>query len=80
MKLFDQVGNLKKKPWYKIKDTDGVINFIGKENPTPLAEDEIGKMMGMTLLVAKPHIPLHYWLFWKPTRKPRWLPRVLGAA
>ena len=45
MKLFDQVGNLKKKPWYKIKDTDGVINFIGKENPTPLAEDEIGRIL-----------------------------------
>ncbi len=45
MKLFDQVGNLKKKPWYKIKDTDGVINFIGKENPTPLADDEIGRIL-----------------------------------
>ena len=39
MKLFDQVGNLKKKPWYKIKETDGVINFIGREHPTPLADD-----------------------------------------
>ena len=45
MKLFDQVGILKKKPWYKIKETDGVINFIGKENPTPLAADEIGRIL-----------------------------------
>ena len=45
MKLFDQVGNLKKKPWYKIKETDGVINFIGRENPTPLADDEIGRIL-----------------------------------
>ena len=45
MKLFDQAGNLKKKPWYKIKETDGVINFIGRENPTPLADDEIGRIL-----------------------------------
>ena len=45
MKLFDQVCNLKKKPWYKIKETDGVINFIGRENPTPLADDEIGRIL-----------------------------------
>tara|TARA_B100001057_G_scaffold427191_1_gene451808 strand:- start:1708 stop:2274 length:567 start_codon:yes stop_codon:yes gene_type:complete len=45
MNLFDENGNLKKGPWYKIKETDGVINFIGKENPTPLAEDEIGRIL-----------------------------------
>ena len=45
MNLFDQHGNLRKEPWYKIKDTDGVINFIGKENPTPLGQDEIGRIL-----------------------------------
>ncbi len=45
MTLFDGTGNLKKKPWYKIKETDGVINFIGRENPTPLGEDEIGRIL-----------------------------------
>ena len=45
MKLFDNQGNLLKNPWYKIKNTDGVINFIGKENPTPLGEDEIGRIL-----------------------------------
>ena len=45
MNLFDENGNLKKGPWYKIKETDGVINFIGKENPTPLAEEEIGRIL-----------------------------------
>jgi len=45
MNLFDQIGNLKQKQWYKIKETDGVINFIGRENPTPLAEDEIGRIL-----------------------------------
>ena len=44
MKLFDQVGNLKKKPWYKIKETDGVIN-LSAEKTTPLADDEIGRIL-----------------------------------
>ena len=45
MKLFDRHGMLLKDPWYKIKGTDGVINFIGKDNPTPLSEDEIGRIL-----------------------------------
>ena len=45
MKLFDKNGTLLKDPWYKIKETDGVINFIGRENPTPLADDEIGRIL-----------------------------------
>ena len=31
MKLFDRHGMLLKDPWYKVKETDGVINFIGRE-------------------------------------------------
>ena len=42
---FDDQGNLKKGPWYKIKETDGVINFIGKRKPTPSPEDEIGRIL-----------------------------------
>ena len=45
MHLFDAEGNLLKEPWYKVKDTDGVINFIGRDNPTPLREDEIGRIL-----------------------------------
>jgi|TARA_B110000495_G_scaffold155271_1_gene138573 transcriptional antiterminator NusG len=45
MHLFDTEGNLIKEPWYKVKDTDGVINFIGRANPTALREDEIGRIL-----------------------------------
>ena len=45
MKLYDESGTLKKEPWYKIKETDGVINFIGRESPTPLSDDEIGRIL-----------------------------------
>jgi hypothetical protein len=27
-----------------------------------------------------PLAPLHYWLFWKPTRKPMTLPRLPGVS
>ena len=37
MKLFDDVGQLAQKPWYNVKDSDGVINFIGSENLLPSA-------------------------------------------
>lgn len=45
MRLYDPEGNLLKEPWHKVKDTDGVINFIGRANPTPLREDEIGRIL-----------------------------------
>jgi len=45
MRLYDPQGNLLKEPWHKVKDTDGVINFIGRANPTPLREDEIGRIL-----------------------------------
>lgn len=45
MRLYDADGNLLKEPWYKVKDTDGVINFIGRDTPTPLQEDEIGRIL-----------------------------------
>jgi len=45
MKLYDDSGSLKKEPWYKVKDTDGVINFIGRESPTPLRDDEIARIL-----------------------------------
>ena len=51
MHLFDTEGNLLKEPWYKVKDTDGVINFIGRSNPTPLREDEIGRGPGRLVVV-----------------------------
>ena len=34
-----------KKPWYKIKETDGVINFIDAKTQSPLGEDEIGRIL-----------------------------------
>lgn len=45
MRLYDVDGNLLKEPWYQVKDTQGVINFIGKDTPTALKEDEIERIL-----------------------------------
>ena len=45
MHLFDTEGNLLKEPWYKVKDTDGVINFIGRDNTPTLRGDGRGRIL-----------------------------------
>ena len=45
MRLYDTEGSLLKEPWYLVKDTQGVINFIGKDTPTALKEDEIKRIL-----------------------------------
>jgi len=57
MKLFDRHGMLLKDPWYKIKGTDGVINFIGKDNPTALSKDEIGRILRQVQDAAGKEVP-----------------------
>ena len=57
MKLFDRHGMLLKDPWYKVKGTDGVINFIGKDNPTPLADHEIGRILKQVHDAAGKEVP-----------------------
>lgn len=39
--LYDDNHNVLERTWRFLKDTSGVIGFVGGENPTPLAEAEI---------------------------------------
>ena len=41
MELLDQDGRIIEKPWYFIKETPGVIGFVGGEPPTPTPADEV---------------------------------------
>jgi transcriptional antiterminator NusG len=41
MKLYDENGKILNKPWYFVKETTGVISFVGGEKPSPLKESEI---------------------------------------
>ncbi len=41
MALLDDDGRIIEKPWYFIKETQGVIGFVGGEPPTPTPKDEV---------------------------------------
>ena len=41
MVLLDENNRIIEKPWYFIKETPGVIGFVGGEPPTPTAAEEV---------------------------------------
>lgn len=41
MALYNDEGRLIEKPWYFIRDTQGVIGFVGGDRPTPTPEEDI---------------------------------------
>jgi transcriptional antiterminator NusG len=41
MILLDENQRIVEKPWYFIRDTQGIIGFVGGERPTPTPGDEI---------------------------------------
>lgn len=41
MKLLDETNRVIEKPWYFIRDTQGIIGFVGGDRPTPAPADEI---------------------------------------
>ena len=43
MRLYDDDGKLLQKPWYFIREAQGVINFVGGDNPSPLKKTEIDR-------------------------------------
>lgn len=45
MRLYDEGGKLLQKPWYFVNSVQGVINFIGGNEPTPLKKVEIERIL-----------------------------------
>jgi len=45
MRLYDDDGKLLQKPWYFVREAQGVINFVGGERPTPLKKSEIDRII-----------------------------------
>lgn len=41
MALLDDNNRVIEKPWYFIRDTQGIIGFVGGERPTPTTDEEI---------------------------------------
>ncbi len=45
MRLYDDDGNLLQKPWYFVREAQGVINFVGGDRPSPLKKSEIERIL-----------------------------------
>jgi len=41
MVLLDEANRIIEKPWYFIRDTQGIIGFVGGERPSPTPQEEI---------------------------------------
>ncbi|MGH8019067.1 MAG: transcription termination/antitermination protein NusG [Opitutaceae bacterium] len=41
MKLYDEDGKILNKPWYFVRETTGVIGFVGGDRPVPLQDSDI---------------------------------------
>ena len=44
MVLLDENNRIIEKPWYFIRDTQGIIGFVGGDRPTPTSQDEIANI------------------------------------
>ncbi|MGC6456158.1 MAG: transcription termination/antitermination protein NusG [Coraliomargaritaceae bacterium] len=45
MRLYDDDGNLLQRPWYFVREAQGVINFVGGDRPSPLKPAEIKRIL-----------------------------------
>jgi transcriptional antiterminator NusG len=45
MKLLDEKNQLVERTWYFVRDTPGVIGFIGGDRPVPLKHDEVESIL-----------------------------------
>jgi transcriptional antiterminator NusG len=45
IRLYDDDSKLLQKPWYFVREAQGVINFIGGERPSPLKKSEIDRII-----------------------------------
>ena len=45
MRLYDDDGKLLQKPWYFVREAQGVINFVGNDRPSPLKKSEIDRIL-----------------------------------
>jgi transcription termination/antitermination protein NusG len=57
MRLFDESGKLYNKPWYFVRETNGVIGMVGGDHPTPLRKSEIDHILGQMEQAAGKEVP-----------------------
>ncbi len=57
MRLYDDDGKLLNKPWYFVRETTGVINFVGGDRPTPLRKSEIDTILSQVEAASGKEVP-----------------------
>lgn len=57
MRLFDEHGKVHQKPWYFVRGAQGVINFVGGENPVPLKKSEIERILNQVAEAEGKEVP-----------------------
>lgn len=57
MKLYDEAGKLINRPWYFVKETTGVIGFVGGESPAPLRQAEIDEIRARIEAASGKEVP-----------------------
>jgi transcriptional antiterminator NusG len=45
MALYDEARHLQERAWYFIKETQGIIGFVGGERPVPLTAEEVERIL-----------------------------------
>ncbi|MSU64876.1 MAG: transcription termination/antitermination factor NusG [Opitutus sp.] len=56
-KLFDDDGKLINKPWYFVKETTGVIGFVGDNRPAALRQTEIDEIYARIEAASGKEVP-----------------------
>ncbi len=57
MRLYDDDGKLLNKPWYFVRETAGVINFVGGDRPTALKKSEIDTILSQVEAASGKEVP-----------------------
>lgn len=57
MRLFDEQGKVLQKPWYFVRGTQGIINFVGGDRPVPLKKDEIERIINQVKEAEGKEVP-----------------------
>ena len=57
MRLYDDANKLINKPWYFVKETTGVIGFVGGENPASLRPAEVDEIRARIEAASGKEVP-----------------------
>ena len=56
MVLLDENRRLLDRPWYFIRETPGIIGFVGGERPVPVGRDEIEVIKAQVSEIGRAHV------------------------